>query len=86
MKSARLAILLLFTCIRLHVTHAQNTSQFRGLPFITNYGAATYKAGIQNWDIIEDDQGLLYVANNLGLLEFDGQNWQIGRASCRERV
>jgi hypothetical protein len=35
-----------------------------------------YKAGIQNWDIVQDKRGLIYVANNFGLLEFDGNEWE----------
>jgi hypothetical protein len=47
----------------------------KGLPFISNYDAEAYKSGIQNWDITQNIDGMLYVANNLGLLEFDGNNW-----------
>lgn len=54
---------------------AQDEAGFKGLPFITNYGPERYKAGIQNWDIIQDARGVLFAANNLGLLEFDGENW-----------
>jgi len=53
----------------------QENNSFKGLPFISNYGPETYKAGIQNWDIIQDDKGLIYVANNMGLLVFDGRTW-----------
>ncbi len=55
---------------------AQQFKDFQGLPFISNYEPATYQAGIQNWDIIQDDIGRIYVANNLGLLEFDGTIWK----------
>lgn len=49
----------------------------RGLPFIYNYGSDDYSAGIQNWDISQDDQGRIFIANNFGLLIFDGQNWSL---------
>ncbi|AMQ55918.1 triple tyrosine motif-containing protein [Algoriphagus sanaruensis] len=56
---------------------AQKTiSDFQGLPFISNYEASEYQAGIQNWDIVQDDLDRIYVANNLGLLEFDGKAWR----------
>jgi DNA-binding CsgD family transcriptional regulator len=45
-------------------------------PFIHNYEAETYKAGIQNWDITQGEDGRLYVANNLGLLVHDGSKWE----------
>lgn len=50
--------------------------QLAGLPFIRNFSNVEYKAGIQNWDITEDSRGLLYVANNFGLLEYDGNEWK----------
>ena len=55
-------------------THAQNV--VKGLPLVTNYSPENYRAGIQNWDIIQDNSGLIYAANNLGLLEFDGFSWE----------
>jgi ligand-binding sensor domain-containing protein/DNA-binding CsgD family transcriptional regulator len=36
-----------------------------------------YKAGLQNWAIRQDKSGILYIANNEGLLTFDGANWQL---------
>lgn len=57
------------------VAKAQDLSDFKGLPFVTNYSALTYRAGIQNFNIIQDDLGRIYVANNLGLLAFDGKEW-----------
>lgn len=53
----------------------QNQREIQGLPFISNYEALSYQAGIQNFDIIQDELGRIFVANNLGLLEFDGKNW-----------
>ncbi|WP_185154323.1 triple tyrosine motif-containing protein [Fulvivirga sp. M361] len=35
-----------------------------------------YEGGIQNWDIAQDKKGYIYVANNFGLLEYDGNNWK----------
>jgi PAS domain S-box-containing protein len=48
-----------------------------GLSFITNYKPREYKAHIQNWDIEQDNRGVIYVANVDGLLEFDGQDWKL---------
>ena len=42
---------------------------------VTNYTRHTYKAGNQNWSIQQHDNGWIYVANNKGLLEFDGVEW-----------
>lgn len=50
-----------------------------GVPSIRNFSPQEYGAGIQNWDIVQDKRGLIYIANNFGLLEFDGSRWQIYR-------
>lgn len=49
--------------------------QFIGYPFYKYYSSQDYHGGIQNWKITQSQNGLLYVANNFGLLEFDGTNW-----------
>jgi hypothetical protein len=50
-------------------------STLSGLPFVRNFQTVEYKAGIQNWDIAQDKRGMLYIANNFGLLEYDGHHW-----------
>lgn len=47
-----------------------------GLPPVTNYSKAIYRAGTQNWDVAQDEMGRLMFANNEGLLVFDGGHWQ----------
>jgi len=47
-----------------------------GLPDIINYEKTTYGAGTQNWGIQQDRNGILYFANNEGLLTFDGTFWK----------
>ena len=53
---------------------AQNTI---GLPDAINYDKQEYNAGLQNWEIKQDKNGILYVANNEGLLTFDGRYWNL---------
>lgn len=48
-----------------------------GLPQITNYFADDYNAEPGNWSIAQDEQGLLYSANDGGLLIFDGAGWRL---------
>jgi len=55
---------------------AQNNS-LKGLPFITNYRYQDYGADGVNWWVEEDDQGVLYFANALGILIYDGQHWDL---------
>lgn len=56
------------------VTRGQNTI---GLPEIINYPKETYRAGTQTWDIQQDRNGVLYFANNSGLLTFNGHYWHL---------
>ncbi|HVF96760.1 MAG TPA: triple tyrosine motif-containing protein [Flavisolibacter sp.] len=64
----RLIIFFLFPLL----STAQNTI---GLPDIINYSKGTYGGGLQNWDIEQDKNGIIYIANNEGLLSFDGRYW-----------
>lgn len=40
------------------------------------YDPSHYPGGNQNWWIEEDQRGFIYVANEKGLLEFDGEHWR----------
>lgn len=53
---------------------SQNTI---GLPDVINYSKHSYAGGLQNWDIKQDKNGIIYVANNEGLLSFDGKYWNL---------
>ncbi len=48
-----------------------------GVPEISTYETFDYKGGDQNWDIDQDNQGIMYFANNEGLLTFDGRHWKL---------
>ena len=54
------------------MVNGQNTL---GFPEVINYSKFSYNAGLQNWDFKQDSNGVIYVANNEGLLTFDGINW-----------
>ncbi|MNK29980.1 bacterial transduction protein [compost metagenome] len=47
-----------------------------GMPDIVNYDNTTYSAGTHNWDIQQDRNGVMYFANDEGLLTFDGSRWK----------
>jgi len=42
---------------------------------IKNFSKGDYHAAYQNWDIVKGSDHFIYVANNSGLLEFDGISW-----------
>ena len=57
-------------------TAQQESSVNIGVPAIINHTNSDYKAGTQNWNIVQDQRGIMYFANNNGLLEYDGLNWE----------
>ncbi|MGI9550011.1 MAG: triple tyrosine motif-containing protein [Aurantibacter sp.] len=46
-------------------------------PPIANYTPIDYGAENQNWDVTQSKQKNIYVANNSGLLEFNGAIWKL---------
>ena len=54
------------------------SGQFKsiGVPEIWNIDRSAYRGGTQNWNIVDDEQGNTYVANNNGILRFDGEDWE----------
>ena len=63
----------LIILIQIVPASAQNTI---GIPVIVNYPKQVYNAGSQNWGIAQDKNGIIYFANNDGLLTFDGNFWR----------
>ncbi|MFA5297794.1 MAG: two-component regulator propeller domain-containing protein, partial [Lutibacter sp.] len=47
------------------------------LPPIENYLPKVYAAENQNWSISQSSEKYIYVANNSGLLEFNGADWKL---------
>ncbi len=62
-------------CLFISLTLVSQSTNI-GTPFTTNYLNKVYDAGTQNWDIQQHPNGFLFFANNNGLLQFDGTNWQ----------
>ena len=53
------------------------TSFGQELPPIIKYSPTIYGAGNQNWMISQDKNHYVYFANNDGLLEYNGSNWNL---------
>ena len=49
----------------------------QALPPVQSFELDTYGGGSQNWAIAQDERGFIYVANHEGLLEYDGERWQL---------
>ncbi|NBC06337.1 MAG: LuxR family transcriptional regulator [Bacteroidetes bacterium] len=52
-----------------------NVIQAQELPPVLSYEPDVYQGGNQNWMIGQDERQFIYVANNKGLLEFNGMQW-----------
>ena len=59
---------------------------FRGVPFVNHFSPEEYKAGIQTWSIVQDARGVIYIANNYGLLEYDGREWETYRVNSGSKM
>jgi signal transduction histidine kinase/CheY-like chemotaxis protein len=60
------------------ISKAQDQSE-KGMPFLTNFSPKDYSNGaaIQQWSIIQGDDGFMYFGNNLNyILQYDGVNWR----------
>ena len=64
----RVVILLLLLCSCAVLARAA-----RFMPVLTNYPMTQFEA--QNWCVTQDKDGIIYVANNAGILEYDGSRW-----------
>lgn len=61
------------------LAHTIGCSQINkyGYPFYKYYSMEEYGGTEQNWAIVKDNRGLLYVGNNdKGVLQYDGKNWK----------
>ncbi|MEQ8473607.1 MAG: response regulator [Marinoscillum sp.] len=47
-----------------------------GLPPIKYFSTQEYHAGSRNWSIVDDSLGVLYAANEEGVLRYDGVSWE----------
>jgi len=74
MKKFLLLIISIFLIFK--VAHAQD---LLGIPQIVNYNNEQYSGGVQNWDVQQDKNGILYFGNNEGLLTFNGRYWNVYR-------
>lgn len=75
----RIAWLILLFAGYAHSSFAQLTAQYAppGPPLIQYVDAETYGASDRNNDILQAPNGWLYVANDEGVLEFNGATWRL---------
>lgn len=51
--------------------------QETGFKYLKNFTPKEYDHNAQNWDIAQAKNGIIYVANQAGLLEYDGNDWRV---------
>lgn len=68
-----LVILVFFLC----TTYPMYASVAPPYVFVKNYSVDDYGASCQNWNLSLTPDGMLYVANNSGLLAYDGNTWKL---------
>ncbi len=81
---ARNFLIISLTFFSLSPANAQSSNM--GVPFVSNYSKQDYGAATQNWGITQDSLGVMYFANNQGLLIYDGQNWSTQKLPNRTIV
>ncbi len=68
------SLVILLLSIKL-ISNAQDNEM--GFPFVENFPPKAYGFESQNFSIVEDKQGILYVGNLSGVLEYDGTSWKL---------
>lgn len=48
-------------------------------PYVINFSKDKYGADNKNWSVGEDEAGVMYFGNDIGLLEFDGIRWELNK-------
>jgi signal transduction histidine kinase len=77
MKSKKLYILALIILVTFNNLYSQAIGTERGIPSVTFLPPKEFKSHPQNWSIVQDSKGIIYVGNNLsGVLQYDGVSWR----------
>jgi signal transduction histidine kinase len=80
--------LFILSCIIILIgknSYSQNNYEF-GAPFTQQYTPKEFKGTSQVWCCIQDKRGIMYFGDNLGILQFDGTNWERIHNSNESRV
>lgn len=78
-RPGRLCGLLIGLALFPFEVRAEPASSFdeAGRFYVQNFGPGDYDGYSQNWAVAESPEGLLYVGNNDGVLEYDGVSWRL---------
>lgn len=65
---------IIITCVSLFVCATLFANQ---KPYVTNLSRDKYHAANKNWSIGQDEKGIMYFGNSIGLLASDGMEWKL---------
>lgn len=83
MKNYKVGFFCLLLLVYTPTASAQSVNM--GLPPVTHFAKTAYQAGTQSWDIGQDQRGFIFLANNEGLLCYNGNTWHcypISNGTC----
>jgi DNA-binding CsgD family transcriptional regulator len=76
----------LIFCLFFFLLSTYSTSAINGKYPIQNFTPKDYKAGIQNIDFAQNRNMALFVANNLGVLSYNGNEWEVRAFESGKKV
>ncbi len=71
-----LYLCLIFAFFLVKYSKAQTIND-EGAPYVKNFTIKEYLASAQNWCVVQDKRGIIYVGNTNGMLEYDGKTWKL---------
>ncbi len=72
------AVIIIFLLLASQLfAHPESSKPPIGIPFRQSFTSKDYNAGPQNWSIVQDKRGIMYVGNSFGVLEYDGVDWRL---------
>jgi len=76
----KLATYLMVFILSAHAINAQKLPE-KGVPLLQNFTPADYQNKGKIWDIYSAENGIVYMAADKGLLEYDGKTWHSFKGS-----
>jgi signal transduction histidine kinase/DNA-binding response OmpR family regulator len=76
-RAAVRALLCLCTAVAAPLAAETPPPDDAGRPIVRNYDYRDFGAEAQTWGVLQGDTGLMYFANNAGVIEYDGRTWRL---------
>lgn len=77
MGPGRIFVCIVIICLYSFVPQLFAQVKDKGVPFIYHYPKQVYLGGTQNWDFTQSKDHILFVANNQGILKYNGLGWEV---------